>query len=88
MSKQDFNIPLKVQALVKMAVILSHFVLGQVREWVVFFSYIYPVLVFGFYRCKLLQALVSLFELPKDESTPDDEHFIEIEDTPGICITM
>lgn len=33
--------------------------------------------------CKLLQALVSLFELPKDESTPDDEHFIEIEDTPG-----
>lgn len=51
-------------------------------------SVIYPVLVFGFYRCKLLQALVSLFELPKDESTPDDEHFIEIEDTPGICITM
>ena len=31
----------------------------------------------------LLQALVSLFELPEDESVPDDEHFIEIEDTPG-----
>lgn len=87
MSKLDFNIPLKVQALVKMAVILSHFVLGQVREWVIFFSYISST-CFWFYRCKLLQALVSLFELPKDESTPDDEHFIEIEDTPGICITM
>ena len=31
----------------------------------------------------LLQALVSLFELPEDESVPEDEHFIEIEDTPG-----
>ncbi len=31
----------------------------------------------------LLQALVSLFELPEDDSVPDDEHFIEIEDTPG-----
>lgn len=32
---------------------------------------------------RLLQALISLFELPEDESVPDDEHFIEIEDTPG-----
>ncbi len=32
----------------------------------------------------LLQSLIGLFELPEDESTPDDEHFIEIEDTPGI----
>ncbi|XP_070556121.1 exportin-2-like [Ptychodera flava] len=32
---------------------------------------------------QLLQALIGLFELPEDESTPDDEHFIEIEDTPG-----
>ncbi|KAK0052093.1 exportin-2 [Biomphalaria pfeifferi] len=32
---------------------------------------------------KLLQALIGLFELPEDSSVPDDEHFIEIEDTPG-----
>ena len=31
----------------------------------------------------LLQALISLFELPEDDSTPDDEHFIDIEDAPG-----
>ena len=31
----------------------------------------------------LLQALISLFELPEDDSLPDDEHFIEIDDTPG-----
>merc|ERR1712200_135516 len=31
----------------------------------------------------LLLAIISLFELPQDESIPDDEHFIEIEDTPG-----
>ena len=31
----------------------------------------------------LLQALISLFELPEDDSIPDDEHFIEIDDTPG-----
>ncbi|GAB6029149.1 Exportin-2 [Chamberlinius hualienensis] len=31
----------------------------------------------------LLQALIDLLELPEDESLPDDEHFIEIEDTPG-----
>ncbi len=24
-----------------------------------------------------------MFELPEDSSLPDDEHFIEIEDTPG-----
>ncbi|XP_054162463.1 exportin-2-like [Oppia nitens] len=29
----------------------------------------------------LLQSLVALFELPVDESVPDDEHFVEIEDT-------
>ncbi|KAJ8305405.1 hypothetical protein KUTeg_015950 [Tegillarca granosa] len=32
---------------------------------------------------QLLQALISLFELPEDSTVPDDEHFIEIEDTPG-----
>ncbi|XP_062512936.1 exportin-2-like [Corticium candelabrum] len=32
---------------------------------------------------QLLQSLVQLFELPEDDSVPDDEHFIEIEDTPG-----
>ncbi|KAJ7373870.1 Exportin-2 [Desmophyllum pertusum] len=31
----------------------------------------------------LLQALIGLFELPEDDTIPDDEHFIEIEDTPG-----
>merc|ERR1712042_347442 len=31
----------------------------------------------------LLTTLIGLFELPEDESIPDDEHFIEIEDTPG-----
>lgn len=31
----------------------------------------------------LLQALVSLFELPEDDSVPEDEHFIDVEDTPG-----
>ena len=31
----------------------------------------------------LIEAVIGLFELPEDESVPDDEHFIEIEDTPG-----
>lgn len=31
----------------------------------------------------MLIALVKLFELPEDDSVPEDEHFIEIEDTPG-----
>merc|ERR1719452_429315 len=31
----------------------------------------------------LLTTLIALFELPEDETIPDDEHFIEIEDTPG-----
>lgn len=31
----------------------------------------------------LLQSLIGLFELPEDDSVPDDEHFIDIEDTPG-----
>ena len=31
----------------------------------------------------LMEAVVGLFELPEDDSVPDDEHFIEIEDTPG-----
>merc|ERR1712029_939876 len=35
------------------------------------------------YWPQVLQALVGFFELPQDDSIPDDEHFIEIEDTPG-----
>ena len=35
------------------------------------------------FRIPLLQALIGLFELPEDDSIPDDEHFIDIEDTPG-----
>ncbi|XP_010174598.1 exportin-2 isoform X2 [Antrostomus carolinensis] len=31
----------------------------------------------------LLQALIGLFELPEDDTIPDEEHFIDIEDTPG-----
>lgn len=31
----------------------------------------------------LLTALVALFELPEDDNIPDDEHFIDIEDTSG-----
>ena len=31
----------------------------------------------------LLQALIGLFELPEDDSIPEDEHFLEVEDTPG-----
>jgi len=45
-----------------------------------------PALIQGDYARlwpRLLQALIGLFELPEDESVPDDEHFIEIEDTPG-----
>ena len=41
---------------------------------------------FSFYRTPLLQVLIEFFELPEDDSIPDDEHFIEIEDTPGIFI--
>ncbi|XP_065835695.1 exportin-2-like [Oscarella lobularis] len=32
---------------------------------------------------RFLQCLIELFELPQDNSVPEDEHFIEIEDTPG-----
>merc|ERR1711970_1426530 len=31
----------------------------------------------------LLTTLIALFELPEDSTIPDDEHFIEIEDTAG-----
>lgn len=31
----------------------------------------------------LLKALIGLLELPPDETIPEDEHFIDIEDTPG-----
>ena len=41
------------------------------------------VLFFIIYRPPLLQALIGLFELPEDSTVPFDEHFIEIEDTPG-----
>lgn len=30
-----------------------------------------------------MECLIGLFELPEDTTTADDEHFIEIEDTPG-----
>lgn len=31
----------------------------------------------------VLGALIGLIELPEDESVPEDEHFVEIVDTPG-----
>jgi len=31
----------------------------------------------------LLQALIGLFELPEDDSVPEDEHFVDVEDAPG-----
>jgi hypothetical protein len=34
-------------------------------------------------RAPLLQALIGLFELPEDESTLPDDHYVEVEDTPG-----
>jgi len=34
-------------------------------------------------RLGLLESLIGLFELPEDTSTGDDEHFIDVEDTPG-----
>ena len=36
----------------------------------------------------LLSSLIALFDLPEDESTPHDEHFVEIEDTPGYQSTF
>ena len=42
----------------------------------------------GFSRGPLLTTLLKVFELPEDTSTPDDEHFIEIEDTPGILLLI
>ncbi|XP_028166551.1 exportin-2-like [Ostrinia furnacalis] len=35
------------------------------------------------YWPRLMQALISLFELPTDESSLPDDHFIEVDDTPG-----
>ena len=35
------------------------------------------------YWSRVLQTLVGLFELPQDETVPDDERFIEIEEAPG-----
>lgn len=35
------------------------------------------------YRPPLLKVLIGLFELPEDESTCQDDHFIEVDETPG-----
>jgi len=45
--------------------------------------YVISILIVFVYRPRLLQALIGLFELPEDDSVPADEHFIEIDDTPG-----
>ena len=31
----------------------------------------------------MLNSLIGLFESPQDTITPDDDHFIDIEDSPG-----
>lgn len=36
-----------------------------------------------YFRVPLLNSLIGLFELPEDESLHPDDHFVEIEDTPG-----
>lgn len=49
-----------------------------------------PAMIVGEYAnywTPLLQALIGLFELPEDDTIPEDEHFIEIEDTPGYQIS-
>jgi exportin-2 (importin alpha re-exporter) len=35
------------------------------------------------YRAPLLQSLIGLFELPEDKSSLPDDHYIEVDDTPG-----
>ncbi|KAK6166863.1 hypothetical protein SNE40_023474 [Patella caerulea] len=45
-----------------------------------------PIMLQGDYITlwpQLLQALIGLFELPEDDSVPENEHFIEVDDTPG-----
>lgn len=39
------------------------------------------------YWPQLLQALIKFFELPVDESTLPDDHFIEVDDTPAFQTT-
>lgn len=36
----------------------------------------------------LLESLVCLFELPEDSTTPEEEHFIDVEETPGYQSTF
>jgi len=36
-----------------------------------------------YFRPPLLEALLKLFELPEDVSLLPDDHFIEVDDTPG-----
>lgn len=42
---------------------------------------------YGKYWPLLLQALISFFEMPTDESTLPDDHYIEIEDAPSFQTT-
>ncbi|XP_023216075.1 exportin-2-like [Centruroides sculpturatus] len=49
-----------------------------------------PAMIVGEYAnywTPLLQSLIELFELPEDDTIPEDEHFIEIEDTPSYQIS-
>lgn len=39
--------------------------------------------IYEAYWAKLLQALLLFFEMPPDESTLPDDHFIEVDDTPA-----
>lgn len=35
------------------------------------------------FRSPLLQVLIGFFELPEDETTFADDHYVDVEDTPG-----
>lgn len=57
-----------------------------VSEELLFILYAFKVIFSSsFFRSRtpLLQSLIGLFELPEDDTIPDEEHFIDIEDTPG-----
>ena len=53
------------------------------QKYTNFQCHIYKQIFFYILIFRFLQALVGLFELPQDESIPEDERFIEIEETPG-----
>ena len=68
-----------------LAQVLIHFLclIKNNNEYNDFQYHIHNKNLFYILISRFLQALVGLFELPQDESIPEDERFIEIEETPG-----